>query len=98
MINKIIPSLDYNKGLDTQLNEPTNKNAIKVPKVVKSMKKKTWLYNFGVHCNKQPNAPSSLSEYKYLTLRANPNICLPNPLDKLCGNGLKIIINNKESA
>ena len=36
MINKIIPSLDYNKGLkrlDTQLNEPTNKNAIKVLKV-----------------------------------------------------------------
>ena len=32
--------------LDTQLNEPTNQNTIKVPKVVKPTNKKT-LYNFG---------------------------------------------------
>ena len=37
MIHKCIPSIDYNKWLkrlDTQFNEPTNKNSIKVPKVV----------------------------------------------------------------
>ena len=37
MIHKITPSLDYNlwfKCLDTQLNNPTNKNSVKVPKVV----------------------------------------------------------------
>ncbi len=37
MINKIIPSVDYNlelKRLGAQLNEPTNKNSMKVPKVV----------------------------------------------------------------
>ena len=35
---KITPSVDYNfelKRLDTQLNESTNQNSIKVPKVVK---------------------------------------------------------------
>ena len=37
-IHKIFPSVDYNwwlKPLDTQLNEATNQNSIKVPKVVK---------------------------------------------------------------
>ena len=37
-VNKITPSVDYNycwKGLDTQLNEKTNQNSLKVPKVVK---------------------------------------------------------------
>ncbi len=41
---KITPSVDYNKWikrLDTQLNEPTNQNAIKDPKVVKQTNKKT---------------------------------------------------------
>ena len=40
----ITPYVDYNKWqkrLDTQLNEPSNQNLIKVPKVVKSMNKKT---------------------------------------------------------
>ena len=34
---QIFPSVDYNerlKHLDTKLNEPTNKNSLKVPKVV----------------------------------------------------------------
>ena len=38
IIHKIILSVDYNwwlKRLDTQLNEQTNQNSIKVPKVVK---------------------------------------------------------------
>ena len=46
IIHKITPSIDYNlwfKRLDTQLNEPTNQNWIKVPKVVKPTKKKTLL-------------------------------------------------------
>ena len=37
-IHKIIPSVDLNyrlKRFDTQLNEPTNKNSFKVPKIVK---------------------------------------------------------------
>ena len=35
------------KRLDTQLNEPTNKNSLKVPKLVDSMSKKTLIYDFG---------------------------------------------------
>ena len=55
MINKITPFVDCNyclKRLDTQLNEPTNQNLIKFPKVVKLTKK-----DFGDQCNKQPNVP-----------------------------------------
>ena len=42
---QITPSVDYNqwlKGLDTQLNKPTNQNPLKVPKVVKSTNKKRY--------------------------------------------------------
>ena len=44
MILKITPSVDYNKWLkrlNTELNEPTNQTSIKVPKVAKSMMKKS---------------------------------------------------------
>ena len=37
-----LPKLDETQ--DTQLNEPTNQNLIKVPKVDKSTNKKTLLY------------------------------------------------------
>ena len=41
MTHKITPFLDYNKWLkkrlDIQLNEQTNQNSIKVPKVVKTL-------------------------------------------------------------
>ena len=43
IINKIIPSVDYNQWLivlDTQLDEPTNQNSIKFPKVFEPMNKK----------------------------------------------------------
>ncbi len=43
---KIILCVDYNlllKRLDTHINEPTNQNSIKVPKVIKQQKKKTLL-------------------------------------------------------
>ena len=43
---QITPSVDYNlwlKRLDTQLDETTKQNSIKVPKVVKPMNKKTLL-------------------------------------------------------
>ena len=43
---QITPSIDYNFWLirlDTQLNETTNQNSIKVPKVVKPLNKKTLL-------------------------------------------------------
>ena len=46
---KITTSVDYNKllkCLNTQLNEPTNKNSIKVPKVIKPTNNKT-LKSFG---------------------------------------------------
>ena len=45
------------KSLDTQLNELTNQNLIKVPNVVRLMNKKTLLLTFGSKCNKQPNVP-----------------------------------------
>ena len=46
MTHKITPSVDYNlwlKRLDTQLNEPTNKDSIKVPKVINPTNKETLL-------------------------------------------------------
>ena len=49
MLLKIIPPVDYNsrlKRFDTQLNEPTNQNSIKVSEVFKSNNKQF---------NKQPN-------------------------------------------
>ena len=45
-ITKKSPSVDYNEWLkrfDTQLNEPTIQNAIKVPKAVKPKNKKQLL-------------------------------------------------------
>ena len=42
--------------VDTQLNEPTNKDLIKVPKVVKPTK--TLIQNDGDQCNKQTNVPT----------------------------------------
>ena len=48
MIHKITPSVDYNywlKNFDTQLIEPTNKNLIKVPKVLEQTNKKTLSKN-----------------------------------------------------
>ena len=59
--DKQITPLDYNQGLKrlvTQLNESTNLNLVKVPKVVKPTKKKTLLKIFGDQCNKKPNVPS----------------------------------------
>ncbi len=44
IIHKITSSVDYNlclKRLDTQINEPTNKNSIKVPIVDSPTNKKT---------------------------------------------------------
>ena len=60
MIQKITSSPYYNqwlKRLDTEINEPTNKNSIKVSKDVTPTNKKT-LQNFGDQFNKQPNVPS----------------------------------------
>ena len=47
--DKQITPLDYNQGLKrlvTQLNESTNLNLVKVPKVVKPTNNKTLLKNF----------------------------------------------------
>ena len=46
IIQKLTPFVDYNqwlKRLDIQLNEPINRNLIKVPKVIKPTNKKTIL-------------------------------------------------------
>ena len=46
MLHKITSSVNYNqllKRFDTQINEPTNQNSTKVPKVVKVTKNKTLL-------------------------------------------------------
>ena len=46
MLNEINPSVDYNKWLkrlDTELNEPTNKNSLKAHKVVKLTNRKKLL-------------------------------------------------------
>ena len=46
MIHKYSPSVDYNyllNFLDTQIDEPTNQNSIKVPKVDKPTNTKTLL-------------------------------------------------------
>ena len=46
MIHKITPSVDDKLGLkrlDTQINEPSNQNSLKVPKIVEPTNKKTIL-------------------------------------------------------
>ena len=46
MMHKSTPSLDYNywlKRLDIKLNETTNQNSMKVPKVVKLMNDKSLI-------------------------------------------------------
>ena len=44
MIDKITPFVDYNWGLkrfNTKINDPSNQNSLKVPKVIKTTNKKT---------------------------------------------------------
>ena len=60
MIHKITSSVDYNywlKRLCTQLNDPTNQNLIKVPKVVKSTNKKGYYKTLGTTVIKSPISP-----------------------------------------
>ena len=59
MIYKITTSVDYNywlKHLEILLNEPTNQNSVKVPKVVKPTNNKT-IIKLENWCNKQPIIP-----------------------------------------
>ena len=63
MIHKIPSSVDYNyslKRLDTQLNESTNQNSLKVPKVVKQTNKKTFLKILRTSVINSPLSPSFL--------------------------------------
>ncbi len=63
MIYKITPSVDFNywlKRVDTQFNEPTNKNSIKVPKFVKIMNKKHYYKTFGTSVINSPMSRPSL--------------------------------------
>ena len=48
------------ENLDTQLNEPTNQNTLKVPKVVKPTNKKMLLYDMGSSVINSPMSPPSL--------------------------------------
>ena len=61
--NKIPSFVDYNywlKHLDTQLNESTNQNSLKVPKVVKPTNKKMLLKTLGTSVMNSPLSPSFL--------------------------------------
>ena len=63
MIHKNTPSVDYNKWLkhkDTQLNEPTNQNPIKVLKIVKPTNKKTVVETLGASVINSLMSPPSL--------------------------------------
>ena len=65
MKHKVIPSVDYNywlKQLDTQLNEPTNQNSMKVSKVVTPTNKKK---NLGTSVI---NSPMSLPSTYFNTI------------------------------
>ena len=48
------------KRQDTQIDEPTNQNLMKVLNVVKPTNKKTLLLKIGDQCNKLPNVPLPL--------------------------------------
>ena len=65
-VNKITHSVDYNKCLkclDTPLNEQTNQNLIKAPKVVKPIIRKDCYNTLGTLWNKKLNV-SSLPDNK----------------------------------
>ena len=72
IIDKIVPSLGYNrllKRLDT-LNKITNRNSIKVIKVVKPTNKKMLPKTLGTNVINSPMSPSSLRLlYKIITTR-----------------------------
>ena len=51
-IHKIIPSVDYNqwlKHLDTQIDEPTNQNSIKIPQSFRANDKKCYFKTLGTN-------------------------------------------------
>ena len=67
IINKITLSVNYNwwlKRLDTKLNEPTNQNSIKVPKIVNQTNRKRYHLTLGTSVM---NSPMSLPTQKVNT-------------------------------
>ena len=63
MIHKISSFVDYNywlNRLDTQLNESTNQNSLKVPKVVELTNNKTSLKILGTNAINSPLSHSSV--------------------------------------
>ena len=62
--HKIITSVDLLKRLDTQFNETTNQNSLKVPKVVKQEIRKSYNKTLGTCVIKKPIVPY-LSENIY---------------------------------
>ena len=68
MINKITSTVDYNvwlKRLGTELNEPTNLNFHKIPKVVKPTNNKTLLKYFWDYVISRPLSSSFLISIFY---------------------------------
>ena len=62
IIQKITPSVDYNqwlKHLDTQLEEPTNQNSIKVPKFQQQIRK-CYYKTLGTSIINNPMSPPFL--------------------------------------
>ena len=59
MIDKITPYVDYNKlkRLDTKLNESTNQNSLKVPKVLSQRISKRYYKTFGTSVINSPMLP-----------------------------------------
>ena len=71
------PSEDYNywlKRFDAQVNESTNQNTIKSPKLFSQrIEKESVIKNYGDYCNKQPIVPFLLEYFMYLSLFLNKN-------------------------
>ena len=63
------------KRLDTQVNKPTNQNGIKIPKVVMTTNKKNVIIIlWGLKCNKQLNAPTSLVVISLITSKGSKTL------------------------
>ena len=77
MIHKIFPFVDYNKWskhLDTQLNEPTNKNSIKDRFVVRQTNKKLYYETLGTSVILSTMSPPSLPAGKECLGKAGHNL------------------------
>ena len=63
------------KRLDTKLNETTNQNLIKVPKVVEQTNKKKLLKKLGTSVINSPKSPPSLAKRNLLSYNEHIGMC-----------------------